>query len=604
MRRRWRWAVGVLALVAVSPLALAFLATLSLSAPGLLTTRVTPAHAHFVGEYPPPMAAEAQEAARAAVARHGLLFRSGARPPVFGKLGTFWMEARTRDPITQVMSVDGFDTSLSLMLTHEEEHYAVAELDALAKDVVDGLENALGVKLCREDLDRGKCVRLARPRQKYEMDFHGAFVEEPSRELHAAADRHGVRVSWMLDSRMEKVTGEKGRFELRLYVNRRALYRGDYLVLLTNAPSGDRLGLSVFDGGEMPQDDLDALVLDVKSALERKYGRRFCRAHPDTGACDAEQRELERQREAWLEARSAGTASALEEFIATRPANRHTGMARRRLARLRAMTVPAQPAPPPPGRPWVGRNAGESFADALDDGSTGPALTVVGAGLFHVGCVSAAGCRLDESPVHPARIERPFALSTREITQAEFFRYKMPEKRSESWWADRPATHLTWTEAAGYAAWLSERTGAAYRLPSEAEWESAARAGTRTAYSWGDDVGEGRALCAGCRGVNRPKWVARTGSYPPNPWGFLDMHGNAAEWTADCWHPDHLDARPDGSARTGGDCSRRVVRGGSYDTPPRALRSAARAGRQADERYLDVGFRVVRELRNVEARTE
>ena len=578
------------------------LATLSLSPPGFLITSVTPAHAYFVGGYPPSMATEAQETVRTIAAAHGLLFKSGTRPPVFEKLGTLYMSVLTPDGNTQVMSAHGIDTRLSLMFMNMDEQLITAdEIDALAADVVAGLDEALHFKFCREDLDRGKCVSLARPRLKYQMDFHGAFVEEPNGEFDAAADRHGVHVSWMLDSRMEKVTGEKGRFELRLYANRRVLYRGDYLLLLTNAPWGDRLGLSVFDGGGMPVEDLDALAGDVKVALERKYGRPFCRAHPDTGVCDAEHRELERQREAWLEARSAGTASALEEFLATRPANRYTEAARLRLARLRAMAAPPPPVPPPPGEQWAGRNAGEIFADALDDGSQGPAMTVVPAGLFHSGCVSGVRCRLDELPVHPVRVARPFALSTREVTHAEYFRYARPDKRIEPWWADRPVTHLTWAEAAVYAGWLSERTGAAYRLPSEAEWEWAARAGTRTVYSWGDAAGDDRALCMGCWGFTRPKWVAPTGSYAANPWGFLDMHGNAAEWTADCWHPDHLGAPADGSARTDGDCSRRVVRGGSYDTPPRAIRSAARVGRLAEERYLDIGFRVLRELRNVDA---
>ena len=217
-------------------------------------------------------------------------------------------------------------------------------------------------------------------------------------------------------------------------------------------------------------------------------------------------------------------------------------------------------------------------------------MTVVPAGAFNSGCVSGAGCRLEEAPVHPVRVMRAFAMSTREATHTEYFLFARPDKRIEPWWADRPATHLTWAEAAAYAAWLSERTGNRYRLPTEAEWEWAARALTGTAYPWGNEVGGWRARCAGC-GTSWPPTsrVAPTGSYPPNRWGLFDMHGNAAEWTADCWHRDHAGAPADGSARTDGDCSRRVVRGGSYDTPPRAIRSAARIGKLADERYLDTG---------------
>ena len=260
-------------------------------------------------------------------------------------------------------------------------------------------------------------------------------------------------------------------------------------------------------------------------------------------------------------------------------------------------------------------------------------MTALPAGKCFVGCVSGVDCRLEEMPAHEVRIARPFALSIREITHAEYFRFTRPDKQLDPSWADRPAVHLAWEEARGYVEWLSTQTGETYRLPSEAEWECAARAGTDTAYSWGDRAEAKQALCWGCRSLHSPVWVANTGTYvanslwntsltadvlatlrrkgrptpiargayAANPWGLHDMHGNAAEWTADCWHEDHLGAPPDAIARLAGDCSRRVVRGGSYATPPRAIRSAARVGRQADERYLDVGFRVLRELRNVDA---
>ena len=605
MRRRWRWALWALALVAVLPLAFMVLATLSLSPPGFLITSVTPAHAYFVGGYPPSMAAEAQETVRRVAVAHGFSFSSGTRLSMFEKLGTLYMSVLTPDGSTQVMSAHGIDTRLSLMFMNMDEQLITAdEIDALATDVVAGLDEALHFKFCREDLVRALCVRPSRPRIAYAMDFGGMLVEEPGQEIYDAARRQDARVVGTSGGRMRQVTGGKmGRFEYRFYRDTRSYLNGVFPLLLTNAPLGDRLSLKVFDRGGLPSEDIDGLVLDVKRSLERRYGRRFCRAHPDTGVCDTEHRELEGQWSAWLEARAAGTA-AVEGFLVAHPESRHTEAARRRLARLRAMEEPPQPAPPPPAKHWTGRTAGERFVDALDDGSQGPAMTVVPAGLFHSGCVSGVRCRLDELPVHPVRVVRPFALSTREVTHAEYFRYARPDKRIEPWWADRPVTHLTWAEAAAYAGWLSERTGAAYRLPSEAEWEWAARAGTRTAYSWGDSAGDDRALCMECWGFTRPEWVAPTGSYAANPWGFFDMHGNAAEWTADCWRPDHLGAPADGSAHTDGDCSRRVVRGGSYDTPPRAIRSAARVGRLADERYLDIGFRVLRELRNVEARAE
>ena len=577
-----------------------------IAAVAIVTSRIKSPHAHFVGEFPPSIAEEVEDVVGVAAADYGLHpLASWTDDPEWDAWHTFSLflveRGRTSGPTPTV--AHGMGCRLSLMFL-DNEGLTTAQLDALAEAVVGGIEDQLHLNLCRYDAIRGICMRPAQTRLRYEMVLDEDGAEEPRQAIYDLAERHGVRVASVSDWRREKAAGKEGIFEVRLYPDRRSLHRGDFPILLTNAPAGGRLGLSVFEHGGMPSDDLDALVRDLKGTLERRYGRRFCRAHPHTGVCDTEQRELETLHEKWLEARAAGTA-AIESFLAAHPASPQAGAARRRLARLRAMAVSPPPVPPPPAKRWVGRRAGETFADALDDGSPGPAMTVVPAGAFRSGCVSGADCRLDELPVHPVRIGRPFALSTREVTQAEFFRFARPRKRIEPWWAERPATHLTWEEAASYARWLAERTGAAYRLPSEAEWEWAARTGTDTAFPWGREADGRHALCAGC-GLGWPPapWVAPTGSYPPNPWGLFDMHGNAAEWTADCWNPDHLGAPPDGSARTDGDCSRRVARGGSYDTPPRMIRSAARAARQADERYLDVGFRVLRELRNVDAWAE
>ena len=145
----------------------------------------------------------------------------------------------------------------------------------------------------------------------------------------------------------------------------------------------------------------------------------------------------------------------------------------------------------------------------------------------------------------------------------------------------RPVIHVSWEDATAYAAWLSEETGEEYRLPSESEWEYAARAGTTTRYTWRDDIGRNRSNCDGCGG----RWddedrTAPAGSFAANAWGLHDVHGNVWEWVGDCWHENYARAPRDGSAwTTGGDCSRRVVRGGSWDYNPWLLRSAYRFGR-------------------------
>ena len=571
----------------------------------------TPYHTHWHAHFPPPLAEEVEEIVRGVASGHGVHLHAQfkGRPNNSDGLEALSLWVRPSEEATKLwfmtLSRDYMRLSVGV---YEVEGVPAELLDSLAREVEDGLEG-LGLTLCDVDRMRSFCVRPAQPRLLHLMGFANATAEEPGQFIYDLAARHGVRI--VQPGRIESVAGAENLFETRLFLDYRAFHRGEFLMLLTNAPSGDQLRLSVFDRGEMAAEDLDALVRDAKATLEAEYGRPFCRANPATWVCDAAHAELERQLEAWLRARDAG-AERIEVFLAADPDSPHADAARERLALLRRLAEPPPPAPAALAAPWLGRRPSETFADALPDGSSGPLMTVAPAGVFEMGCASAAGCRLEELPRHPVRVARPFALSTREVTHAEYFRFARPDKRLDPTWADRPATHLTWAEAAGYAEWLSERTGAAYRLPSEAEWEWAARAGTETAYSWGAEMEGGRARCHECpwpqpSGIDvfgrrlRMVWVAFAGSYAPNGWGFHEMHGNAAEWTADCWRPNHLGAPPDGSARTDGDCRLRVVRGGSYETPPHAIRSAARAGRAAGERYMDVGFRVLRELRNAPA---
>jgi formylglycine-generating enzyme required for sulfatase activity len=170
----------------------------------------------------------------------------------------------------------------------------------------------------------------------------------------------------------------------------------------------------------------------------------------------------------------------------------------------------------------------------------------------------------------------------------------------------QPAVCLSWDDAQGYLAWLNRTVlpndgNGPYRLPSEAEWEYAARAGTTTARWWGEAIGTANANCNGCGSRWDNTLFAPSGSFGPNPFGLYDMLGNLWQWTADCWAPDYLGAPDDGSARTDGDCSRRVLRGGSWSNLPKFIRSAARSNGTAlgqDVDYAsDAGFRVARTIR-------
>ena len=208
-------------------------------------------------------------------------------------------------------------------------------------------------------------------------------------------------------------------------------------------------------------------------------------------------------------------------------------------------------------------------------------MVVIPAGRFRMGCVSGRDCHDAEEPVHEVELAS-FALGVYEVTFEEYERLaRATGRKSPPDWGfgrgDRPVRGVPWEDAQAYAAWLSEETGEDYRLPSESEWEYAARAGSTTRYSWGQDIGRNRANCDGCGSRWDGEATAPVGSFAANGWGLHDMHGNVKEWVEDCWHENYARAPRDGSAWTsGGNCGRHVLRGGSWFDTPAALRSASR----------------------------
>ena len=179
-------------------------------------------------------------------------------------------------------------------------------------------------------------------------------------------------------------------------------------------------------------------------------------------------------------------------------------------------------------------------------------------------------------------ISQRIAMGRYEVTFADYDRFAEATNRTkpgDSGWGrgSRPVIKVSQEDAKAYATWLSAQTGKTYRLPSEAEWEYAARAGTSTRYSWGNEIGVNRANCDGCGSAWDDEQTAPVGSFAANAFGLFDMHGNVKEWVADCRHHNYEGAPTDGSAWTNG-CSSTlaVVRGGSWGDAPRSLRSAGR----------------------------
>ncbi|SCA56484.1 conserved exported hypothetical protein [Candidatus Terasakiella magnetica] len=208
-----------------------------------------------------------------------------------------------------------------------------------------------------------------------------------------------------------------------------------------------------------------------------------------------------------------------------------------------------------------------------------------------------------ERPAHEVRIDYPFALGKYEITfdEWEACAQELGCKAApddHGWGKGRyPIINVTYKDIGDYLSWISKKTGKTYRLPSEAEWEYGARAGTTTAYWWGDKPGKNNANCRKCGSKWSGLGSAPVGSFKPNPWGFHDMNGNAWEWVADCWSPHHAMAPTDGSPRMDGNCQTPVMRGGSWYYFPKLSRSAYRYKNHEQVFSYNITFRVLRELR-------
>jgi formylglycine-generating enzyme required for sulfatase activity/class 3 adenylate cyclase len=157
---------------------------------------------------------------------------------------------------------------------------------------------------------------------------------------------------------------------------------------------------------------------------------------------------------------------------------------------------------------------------------------------------------------------------------------------------DAPITNVSWSDAKQFVAWLASATGKPYRLPSEAEWEYAARAGTQTRYWWGDQLQAGMANCKNCADIAGTEQPIKVGSFRPNPFGLYDMGGSVDQWVEDCWHKNHQGAPADGSAWVEGDCVSHVIRSGSWKNDARYVRPSNRDSYDTNVRYPTHGFRV------------
>lgn len=244
------------------------------------------------------------------------------------------------------------------------------------------------------------------------------------------------------------------------------------------------------------------------------------------------------------------------------------------------------------------------FRHPMREGEPGPEMVVVPAGAFLMGSPDAEPGHLQhESPQHRVVFAKPFAVGRYAVTFDEYDRFCTASKRDrpgDGGWGrgKRPVVNVSWYDAQEYCAWLAAQTGQGYRLPNEAEWEYACRAGSTTAFWWGDAINTGQAnygghwpYGGGASGEFREQTVPAD-AFLPNPWGLYQMHGNVWEWCADHWHGDYSGAPDDGSLWADGDTDFRVLRGGSWISHPGRLRSARRNRGGAVYRVGSRGFRV------------
>ncbi len=270
-------------------------------------------------------------------------------------------------------------------------------------------------------------------------------------------------------------------------------------------------------------------------------------------------------------------------------------------------------------QPAASRPPSSGFSDRRGHAGTIPVVSAIPdmvclpGGRFLMGSPdSEAGRRDNEDPQHWVQVP-PFEIGRYPITFAQWDACVaaggcMHKPDDEGWGrGQRPVINVSWEDAQEYVRWLCRETGERWRLPTEAEWEYAARAGTTTPFSTGACITTHQANydgnydynnCGAKTGVLLGQ-TQSVGSYPPNPWGLYDMHGNVWEWVEDCWHDSYLGAPADGSAWTK-NCfwarEYRVLRGGAWLYVPRYLRSAYRGRNDPGNRYYGNGFRVARTL--------
>ena len=368
-----------------------------------------------------------------------------------------------------------------------------------------------------------------------------------------------------------------------------------------------RHGVAVIRVGLMPKDTSEEYEItfwnSIKDSQYASDYEAYLKAYPNGRFAPLAQARLSR-----LHATASNPAAAPATHEASTPAavppaqspqSKAPPAAATQTKAAPASAPPAQASAPAPAPPKAAVAAAKPGPHDIQDCPACPLLIAVTPGNFVMGIDTDDA---SEKPAHRVTISHSYALSKYAATVSQWNACvaagACPRLSNENNSApNAPVRDVSWDDAQQYVKWLSKISGKPYRLPTEAEWEYAARGGTETRYWWGNEMRKGTANCKDCGPPWRVEAPDDVGSFPANPFGFYDMAGGVWEWVSDCWHNSYKNAPNDGHSWDEPNCQTRVIRGGSWRDGAGYMLTATRFKYDSSVRYNANGFRVARDMK-------
>ena len=444
---------------------------------------------------------------------------------------------------------------------------------------------------------------------------HGVYTRALLRALGNAPERDIDGIIRDVERAVRADTGDKQRpwSVSSLAGNFRfARYPGNAVASQQSAELASAAIVSVRSRGIMPKDSSEQYELtfwdSIKNSNYASDYQAYLKAYPDGRFAALAKARIERLQAA-ASAPPPGAAPAIAAPAPPAASKAQAAAAQPGHAVVASSAAPAPapapaPATPPtpvaaaPKAPVNSTAAGSAVGESKDCAAC-PVMVPLPAGSFTMG--SNAG-DISERPPHHVAVGAPFAIGKYAVTVEQWnacvTANACPKLSSENATGTKaPARDLSWDDVQQYLKWLSKATGKPYRLPTEAEWEYAARGGTSTPYWWGDQMRKGNANCKGCGDPWHETGPENVGTFAANPYGLYDMGGNVWQWVSDCWHSSYKDAPADGRIWDASGCNMRVIRGGSWLEGADYMLASTRFKYSESVRQSQNGFRVVKDLK-------